>query len=286
MFFVAIDVETANADVASICQIGIAKFENNVLVEEWVSYVDPQDYFDPMNISIHRINEDVIDGAPTLPELLEPLKYFLEGSICVCHTHFDRISIRKAFEKYQIEPLKVTWLDSARIARRAWNEFAWGGYGLANVCKKIGYQFQHHHALEDAKACGHIVLAAIRDSNLDLNGWLHRVEQSINPIESMSRPGNPEGALYGETIVFTGALAIPRRDAADMASKIGCSVALNVTKETTLLVVGNQDVAKLSGKVKSSKHLKAERLIQEGNQIRILKESDFLDLINSIKTPL
>jgi len=43
MNFVAIDVETANSDMASICQIGIAKFENGILVEEWVSLVNPED---------------------------------------------------------------------------------------------------------------------------------------------------------------------------------------------------------------------------------------------------
>ena len=33
MEFVAIDVETANANMASICQIGIAHFANNVLTQ-------------------------------------------------------------------------------------------------------------------------------------------------------------------------------------------------------------------------------------------------------------
>ena len=34
MNFVAIDVETANASMASICQIGLAEYENGVLSEE------------------------------------------------------------------------------------------------------------------------------------------------------------------------------------------------------------------------------------------------------------
>ena len=51
--FIAIDVETANADMSSICQIGIAKFRDGKLSGEWVTYLDPQTYFDEMNISIH-----------------------------------------------------------------------------------------------------------------------------------------------------------------------------------------------------------------------------------------
>jgi hypothetical protein len=40
MEFVAIDVETANADMASICQIGIAEFKDGTLAEEWKTYVE------------------------------------------------------------------------------------------------------------------------------------------------------------------------------------------------------------------------------------------------------
>jgi len=34
MDFIAIDVETANADMASICQIGLAKYESGILSDE------------------------------------------------------------------------------------------------------------------------------------------------------------------------------------------------------------------------------------------------------------
>jgi len=47
MDFVALDVETANADLSSICQIGIATFRDGKLADSYVSLVDPDDYFDP-----------------------------------------------------------------------------------------------------------------------------------------------------------------------------------------------------------------------------------------------
>lgn len=284
MNFIAIDVETANADMASICQIGIAKYVNGGLLEEWASLINPEDFFDFINIEIHGINEETVQGAPIFPEVFDKLKYFMEGAICVCHTHFDRVSIGKAFQKYDIKPLNITWLDSARVARRTWAEFAWSGYSLANICRKIGYQFKHHDALEDAKASGQVLLAAINESKLDLKSWEMRVNQPIDLANSSSssaitRVGNPEGDLYGEVVVFTGALEIPRKDAADLASKAGCNVEPNVTKETTLLVVGDLDIKKLGGKEKSSKYVKAERLIARGQNIRIVKESDFKTLV-------
>lgn len=288
MEFIAFDVETANPDMASICQIGIAKYKNGELIDEWSSLIDPEDYFDDINIDIHGITEEDVVGAPTFPQLLDELNRFFLNSICVSHTHFDRVSIERAFTKYSLLPIETTWLDSARVARRAWEECAWNGYGLANVCKIIGYEFKHHDALEDAKASGQVLIATINRSGLDVSAWLKRTSEPINAKSSSkrlstNREGNPEGEMYGEVLVFTGALEIPRSEAADLAAHIGCTVDSSVTKKTTLLVVGDQDVTKLAGKDKSLKHLKTEQLIANGFNIRIIKESDFKQLVIQAK---
>ncbi len=284
MDFIAIDVETANADMASICQIGLVKYENGILSDEWKTYVDPEDYFDSINISIHGIDEFVVKRAPTFPELADTLRSYVEGKVVVCHTHFDRLAMHQAAQRYGVRTPECIWLDSARVARRTWKECAWKGYGLYNVCKIIGYNFRHHDALEDAKAAAHILVTAIKESGLDIDGWLRRVRQPIDPTAGSSaaairREGNPEGALYSEVLVFTGALEIPRREAADLAATVGCQVASGVTKKTTMIVVGDQDIKKLAGHEKSSKLRKAEELIEKGIPIRMLKESDFKELV-------
>lgn len=281
MEFVAIDVETANANMASICQIGIAQFANGVLTHDWKTYVDPQDYFDGINVSIHGIDESVVAGAPTFGALANTLKGALDGRIVVSHTAFDKLAIYQAAAAWHAAQPSCTWLDSACVARRAWKQFSRSGYGLQNVCNFVGYQFQPHDALEDAKAAGNILLAAIAQTGLDLDAWLTRVRQPIDPTleQRTARQGNPDGDLYGEVLVFTGALTILRREAADLAARVGCEVDAGVTKRTTILVVGDQDVQRLAGHEKSSKHRKAEALTESGQAIRILRETDFRDLV-------
>jgi DNA polymerase III subunit epsilon len=287
MEFVAIDVETANPDMGSICQIGLVRFVNGIPAEEWCTLVDPEDSFDEVNISIHGIEPEMVIGQPKLHEIEESLRLMLESTVSVCHTHFDRIALGRAFRKYNLNPIATTWLDSARVVRRAWKDLAWRGYGLANVCRKIGYEFRHHDALEDARAAGFVLLAALRESEKNLEYWHHRVNQPIDPNRSSSgsavqRDGNPEGDLYGEILVFTGALELPRSEAADLAAKVGCQVAADVTKKTTILVVGDQDVTKLAGHEKSTKHRKAETLAIKGHRIRIIRESDFKTIVESV----
>jgi len=178
------------------------------------------------------------------------------------------------------------------VARRTWEQFARRGYGLKNICEFLGYSFGHHDALEDAKAAGHVVITAMEQVGLSLDEWLRRIKQPIGSHNgSIKREGNPEGPLYGEVVVFTGSLQVPRREAADMASRIGCQVGSGVTMNTTLLVVGDQDIRKLAGHEKSSKHRKVEKLIAEGQPISILREGDFRELVRQYdsetgRTPL
>jgi DNA polymerase-3 subunit epsilon len=64
-----------------------------------------------------------------------------------------------------------------------------------------------------------------------------------------------------------------------MAASAGCDVVGSVGKTVTLLVVGDQDIRKLAGQQKSSKHRKAEEFIGKGQSIRILTERDFTALV-------
>ncbi|WP_437952945.1 exonuclease domain-containing protein [Sorangium sp. So ce296] len=279
MSFVVIDVETANPDLSSICQVGIASFRDGKLHESWGSLVNPEDFFHAINVSIHGIDESSVCSAPKWTSVYETLRPWLAQRLVVSHTAFDRAALLRACQKHGLAPHQCSWIDSARIARRAWPSFARSGYGLANVAKQLGITFRHHDAQEDARAAGEIVLRAAADTGLSVERWIERVLQPINlsaPLEA-----NPNGPLYGEVLVFTGTLSLPRREAAEAASAAGCEVTDSVTKRTTLLVVGDQDIRRLAGEEKSSKHRKAEELIAKGQQIRILCESDFKHLLQS-----
>ena len=165
--------------------------------------------------------------------------------------------------------------------RRAWPEFSQKGYGLANVTKHFGIKFQHHSAKEDARAAGEILLRAVETTGLTVEQWIERVARPVSTQDSgsIARAANVDGPLFGEKLVFTGALSMPRREAADAASSAGCEVEPGVTKHTSVLIVGDQDIHRLSGHEKSSKHRKAEDLMKKGQQIRVIGESDFRRLL-------
>jgi DNA polymerase-3 subunit epsilon len=277
MNFVSLDVETANASLASICQVGIVRFENGRIADKWSSLVDPEDFFDAMNVSIHGIDEDDVDGAPTFQQAFSDIARRISGQTVVTHTSFDRSAISQACGSYGLAPPDCTWLDTARVARRTWSDVAHSGYGLDSLAQRFEIKFKHHDALEDARAAGLILLRAIEDTGMSTDALLEHSRRRMDQHHVQS--GNPEGRLFGEIAAFTGTLSLSRRDAAELASRAGCEVADGITKHTTLLVVGDQDIRHLAGHEKSNKHRKAEELIAKGQPIRILAERDFAAIV-------
>lgn len=283
MDFVVVDVETSNPDLGSICQVGIAVFSEGKFLESWSSLVNPEDYFDEYNVSVHGITKAMVSSAPTWYEIHERIKMNYTNKIVASHTPFDRTAIRRACEKNGSEPFECRWLDTARVVRRTWPEFSKSGYGLSNLSKHFKISFKHHDAEEDARLAGEILLLAIQESKTNVSEWCEKSEKFPSSAAARSYTkleANPDGPLYGNVVVFTGALSIPRQEAAKLAAFSGCEIGAGVTKQTSLLVVGDQDIRALAGAEKSSKHRKAEELIAKGQAIRIICESDFERLIS------
>ncbi len=277
--YVAVDVETANADCSSICQIGIAEFGSDGVGRTWATLVDPNDYFDWMNVSIHGIDEDAVRDAPRFPALLPQIREFCEDRIVVHHMPFDRVALSRAAQRNGLPELRATWLDSARVARRAWDQCSRKGYNLENLASELEITLDHHDALSDAIAAGSIIQRAMAHSDMSIDEWLRRARQPLSG--SVNRVGDPSGHLFGEKVVFTGALVMPRRQASDLAAAAGADVAGSVSGKTTIVVVGVQDLRRTGGQTKSSKHRKAEGLIEEGAGLSIIGEEDFLALVSA-----
>lgn len=157
MKFIALDVETANPNFSSICQIGIAHLLNGEFVESWSSLINPNEYFDSQNIMIHGITEKDVKNAPSWSDVIETIRKQVSGSITAIHTSFDKSATRQACAKHNIESLETTWLDTASVARRAWPQLAHKGYGLANLSEYLNIKFKHHDAVEDARAAGEVL---------------------------------------------------------------------------------------------------------------------------------
>lgn len=158
--FFALDVETANRDRGSICQIGVACVRLDHSIETWVTYVDPQvDHW--VFTYLHGIDARTVQGAPGFAEVLAVLRDALAGATVYQHSGFDRSAVVTACEKSGLPIPHWDWRDSVHAARTAWPELRGnGGHGLASLKQHLGLKFDHHDAGEDARAAAEVVLHA------------------------------------------------------------------------------------------------------------------------------
>lgn len=282
--FIALDVETACSDAASICQIGIACVSNDNRIQTFSTLVDPCTRFDPFNIRLHGIGPDHVSGAPRFNDVLEQLFPLLSRHLLVQHSNFDKQAMNAACLSCGIPPPDFRWADSVMIARRAWPELKGnGGHGLANLKKVLNLQFRHHDAGEDARAAAMVVLHAEAHLRLPFDTMTRPAAKRRYP-PAIIKEGDPAGALHGASVVFTGALSMTRGEAADLAAGVGMAVRATMTQQITHLVVGDQDLTVLAGHTKSSKHRKAEEMQRAGHPIRIMGETGFRALVASAAT--
>ncbi len=288
--FVALDLETANPDFSSICQIGIVRFYQGHALDRWETLVNPETTFARANKGVHGIRAQDVKDAPTYLQVFGDVKRLLQGQVVVHYTFFDRKAMNAAHKRYGLPPLQCSWLDVSSVVRGTWPQFARRGYGLSDMTKFLGIELdQHHRAVVDARAAGEVFVRAMAESKTPLGDWVKLYESQAEPGSSgrgrrsypspVTREGNADGPLAGEVLVFTGELSMSRVQAADIAANAGCEVKSNVTKKTTILVVGDQDLSLLAGHRKSSKQRKAEAYIEQGQAIRVIGESDFLALV-------
>ncbi|PRY86140.1 exonuclease domain-containing protein [Donghicola tyrosinivorans] len=160
--FFALDVETANSDRSSICQVGVACVRHDRQIETWVTLVDPQTGRWRFS-DLHGITNAMVQGAPTIDVVIDGLDRLLAGQTVYQHSGFDRSAIRAACAGLgRLEP-EWDWLNSVSVARRAWPELSGnGGHGLASLKAYLGLRFEHHDAGEDARAAAEVVLLAER----------------------------------------------------------------------------------------------------------------------------
>ena len=274
MRYVAIDVETANGQQHSICQIGVVLFEGGIEVASERVFIDPCEEFSDFNVRIHGIRPSDVAGQPRFSERHAWLERWIQHETVVSHSWFDHQALTRACSLHGLALPPCTWMDSCETARAAWPHLP--RHRLKDVANALGIQFRHHDALEDARACGLIVHHALIGTQATASGATPQRAYTPYPT-AVSRSGDGDGALVGESIVFTGNLTLDRNVAADMAAAAGANVRNSVSGKTTIVVVGDREIQP-GWADKSTKQRKAEELISAGGDIMMMGETDFLHL--------
>jgi DNA polymerase-3 subunit epsilon len=262
--FVVVDVETACARVSSICQIGIVGFRQGREVFAYETLVDPCDEFSTFNIRIHGISPEHVAGKPSFGDIHSVVAGHLTGRVTVAHSGFDKGALAAACRIGQLATIETTWLDSVRVAKRAWPQLS--SHRLNVLSRHLGIRHRHHDALSDARAAGLVIVRAIEETGIDLEGWMAK------PGKAGKAPAAAtDGPLKGQRIAILGE---PRDGTlAQFLAGAGARIVSGVGTTTTILAISaRQSYGRWV--TADAQYRKAEELRGAGARIEIVTEAD------------
>ena len=292
----AIDFETANSSRSSACSIGIALYEGGEIKLNKELLINPEEDFDGAHIKIHGITPKTVKAAPKFPKVWELIDQLIDENTLVIspNASFDISVLRHVCDKYEMKYPTFEYLCTWKLNKIIYEELEY-----------IDIDFKHRKASEDALICLNLYQDILSDSGYEsiddllnsfniekgklssgaykpfgIKKYNHSREINIDEIKAGTYNFNNNHPFHRKSIVFTGTLeSMKRVDAMKKVTNVGGIPSNSITKNTNYLVIGMQSLRGLNKKQKSSKVIRAEKLISEGANLQVIEEVDFWELL-------
>lgn len=148
--YIVLDLETPNKYANSMSSIGIVVVEDNEVVDEIYSLINPEAEFDSFNIAFTGIHPEDVEDAPTFPEYYEEIKDLLLNNIIVGQNiTFDLSVISKAMTRYNMPIPPFEYYCTLNSCKR---NLSLPENSLSYVVKNVlNTTYDAHNAMADAQ---------------------------------------------------------------------------------------------------------------------------------------
>lgn len=294
--YVILDLETTGLSSSwdKIIEFGAIKVRNNEVIDTYSTLINPGFLIDQFIIDITGISNEDLENAPVIDNVIDDIISFIGEDILIGHNivSFDSNFLYDSILSLRNKALTNDLIDTLRISRK--------------LCKDI-----NHHRLDDLidyfsisvderhRALGDCLITfdlfnylkektILEYGSIDLFKDEYLVSYNKNKrrlnlkdlscqVDSIDE-SNP---FYKKVCVFTGTLEeMTREVAAQTVLNLGGIPANGVTKKTNYLILGNNDYCKSIKDGKSTKQKKAEEYIVKGQDLTIIPEEIFYEMIN------
>lgn len=291
--YVVIDVETTGRSPSydEIIEFAAVKICTDKITDSFSSLVRPTRTVSSFITGLTGITNEMLTTAPDISSVLPKFINFLGDNILVGHNiNYDINFINASTKKYNLQPLTNDFVDTLRIFRKLHPEL--DHHRLMDLSNIYNIDYSDaHRSLADCEITYKCFCALAKEviekyktteefiKCFKATNLSHKLRAS--DILSNTDVIDSDNPLSGKTFVFTGTLGrMSRREAMQIVVNHGGINGDNVTKQTNYLVLGSIDYcASLNGK-KSTKHKKAESLALAGQDIEIISEDVFYDMIS------
>lgn len=291
--YVVFDLETTGLDPRfdSIIEIGAAKVVNNEICEELSMLVNPfeeiEDVFIPTFITelTGITSKDIIKKGVIINEAIEKFIDFVKDDIVIGYNvNFDINFIYDNYNRILDKHFSNDYIDVMRLARKALPTLE--HHRLRDVKRHFGFdEHQEHRAASDVLDTKRIFDAIQKEvsSSQDIELFKKNFSKqalSAKDILTKETDFDQSNLFYGSYVCFTGKMdSIVRREAMQLICDLGGIPQDRVTKQTNYLVLGDTSYSVNVKDGVTGKMKKAQQLIGMGQELEILSESVFIDML-------
>lgn len=307
--YVVIDTETTGLDYeyCSIIEVSAVRCSGGSVVDKFTSLVKPEPvttyypcrndgagewvtrYVDQYITDLTGITNEMLAEAPEPEEVMPKLLDFLGASVLIGHNaNFDVNFLYDAAMDTCGKPLANDFIDTLRIARKVFPDLK--HHRLSDVAEACGVTGEDAHRAEadcmTTAGCYEHMKSRILQSETE-SDFQHRFMKStdyadgLRNITATVEQIDDTNPVYGKTVVFTGAMTtMSRKEGFQLVANLGGIPADSITKKTNYLVIGGEEFASCVKNGKTKKMQKAESYQAKGEEITILSESAFFDMIS------
>lgn len=286
--YVLIDIETTGFSTQwdEVIELAAVRIRNHEIVDKFESLVKPKYKVSEFITSLTGISNEMLIDAPPLVETLETFLDFIGDDIIIGHNiHFD-ISFIYDNSKHHLDRFfSNDFVDSRRICRKIVPDLS--NYKLKKLVKHFKLPVEgSHRALPDALAVYELIqklLSIIESDKIDVHELFKTSIHDAREISPTTTNFDTDHPFYGKHFVFTGVLEkMLRADAFQLVVDKGGICQNGINKDTNFLVLGNNDYCSSIKDGKSKKQKKAEDKILSGQDLVILPENIFYEMIDML----
>ena len=284
--YCVIDTETTGLSsyYDEIIEVGILKIRDGKVVDQYSQLIKPNNAIDEFITYLTGITNKMLVNQPSIKDVEGEILDFLGDDVIVGHnTSFDIRFLNASFK----ETLKNEYMDTMIFSRKIYPQLP--HHRLSDLAKFLNLANNQHRALADCITTYQLyetIKSTMDERGLKLSDlWQCHSNGhpgiDIKAIKPKSNEIDEDNFFYGKHVVFTGKLEkMLRKDAMQIIVDLGGILDKTVNKNTNYLILGNNDYNAVLHGEKSNKHKKAEKLKMEGNDINIIDEFTFYDIIN------
>lgn len=285
--YVLIDVESTGLSpyYDDILEVAAVRVRNNLVVDSFSKLVKNEDFFVPRFVtSMTGITMQMIEELGETPATVvaEFLDFVKDDLIVGYNTSFDINFLYDAALNELGRYFRNDYIDVMQFAKKI--EKGSPRHRLVDMISLYNLEHQSHRALADCfstKEVYDIITNKMADSNVAISDIFKkaRARKKAHEFSVTVDEIDEDNPVFGKNICFTGTMDLFRDDLFQLVTNLGATPSRGVTRKTNFLVVGDFTYnANVKGN-KTNKLKKSEDLFSSGQDILIIPESVFMEMI-------